>query len=170
MARRHGNAYLGPVAVKMHPRRNANQTRWRRRRGNAGPSTFLSRGKEGCGRVLGSPWKVPSRGNRGGSCGQPWRCGLRGSDFAGTWKTLESGFALRSDPCGRRTRFPHFPPACQATDRTGPPATDKTGPPRRVRDVHGVSFGWFPVVRSAEEKRMLEEPRKRPLRRFSRSR
>ena len=59
---------------------------------------------------------------------------------------------------------------CQATDRTGPPATDKTGPPRRVRDVHGVSFGWFPVVRLAEEKRMLEEPRKRPLRRFSRSR
>ena len=59
---------------------------------------------------------------------------------------------------------------CQATSKTGPPATSKTGPPRRCRDVHGVASGWFAVVGSAREERRPEEPRKSPLRRFSRGR
>ena len=61
-------------------------------------------------------------------------------------------------PAGSSTRSSvESPSACQATD--------KTGPPRRVRDAHGVVFGWFPVVRSAEEERRLEEPPERPPRR-----
>ena len=64
----------------------------------------------------------------------------------------------------------HALAGCQATSKTGPPATSKTGPPRRCRDVHGVASGWFAVVGSAREERRPEEPRKSPLRRFSRGR
>ena len=79
-----------------------------RRHGNAGPSTFLSRGKEGCGRVLGIRWKVPSRGNRDGRWVWASGAGGAGSDFPRTWKTRHHGGGC-SPAAAERGAFPTLP-------------------------------------------------------------
>ena len=84
-------------------RRGSAGTAW-----NAGPSTFLSRGKEGCERVLGIRWKVPSRGNRDGRWVWASGAGGAGSDFPRTWKTRHHGGGC-SPAAAERGAFPTLP-------------------------------------------------------------